>query len=205
MGFDDVLLGLILMKPRTGYELKKWLDVEGVFIRANADQAQIYRTLGRLLRAGFVAFRTERRVGPEAKVYYATAAGAQRVSQVLEEPYMPPARWKEADFYARLTFMILINPAGVLPMMRIELEYRRYQVQLFRSFPRSYEVESDFLAPDKALSDRLMHDVEVNSREQVDAWIAWLERTIDGWAPLISAVDRAPIRIPPSAEASARE
>ena len=52
MTFDDILPGLVLLKPRTGYELKKWRDVEGVFIRASSDQAQIPRTLSRRVTRG---------------------------------------------------------------------------------------------------------------------------------------------------------
>ncbi len=199
MTFDEILLGLILLKPRTGYELKKWLDVEGVFIRANSDQAQIYRTLGRLVKGGLAEFRTERRGGPEAKVYQATAQGARRIATVLNEPYRPPARWQEADFVARLLFMILLNPPGVLPMMRIELEYRRYQRQYFRSFPRSYEVDSELLEVDSTLVERLLADLDENGRRRTDEWIRFLERQIEEWEPVLGAVRSSPIVHPTSA------
>jgi PadR family transcriptional regulator AphA len=193
MTFDEILLGLILLKPRTGYELKKWLDVEGVFIRANSDQAQIYRTLGRLVKGGLAEFRTERRGGPEAKVYQATAQGARRIASVLSGPYRPPARWQEADFGARLLFMILLNPPGVLPMMRIELEYRRYQRQYFRSFPRSYEVDSAFVRIDSGVVERLLSDLDANGRHRTDEWIGYLERQIDEWEPILASARSSPI------------
>jgi PadR family transcriptional regulator, regulatory protein AphA len=193
MTFDDILLGLVLLKPRTGYELKKWLDVEGVFIRANSDQAQIYRTLGKLMRAGLVDFRTERRAGPQAKVYFATEAGAERMVSVLNEPYEPPARWQEVDFNARMLFLILLHPQGILPMIRIELEYRRYQVQYFRSFPRSYAIESDLVDPDTELVQRLTDDVEARARTATDEWIRHLERQLETWEPILAPVDSSPI------------
>ncbi|WP_210480151.1 PadR family transcriptional regulator [Naasia sp. SYSU D00948] len=203
MTFDDILLGLILLKPRTGYELKKWLDVEGVFIRANSDQAQIYRTLGRLVKGELADFRTERRAGPEAKVYQATADGARRIAAVLDQPYEPPARWQEADFGARLLFMILLNPKGVLPMMRIELEYRRYQRQYFRSFPRSYEIDGEFVRVDAELIERLLADMDTAGRQRTDEWIRFLERQIEEWEPLLSPVQSSPIVLADSSPGSA--
>ena len=188
MTFDDILLGLVLLKPRTGYELKKWLDVEGVFIRANSDQAQIYRTLAKLMKGGLVDYRTERRAGPQAKVYFATQAGTDRMVAVLNEPYQPPARWQEADFGARMLFMILLNPPGIIPMIRIELEYRRYQVQYFRSFPRSFAIESELVKADSALVQRLIDDIEVRGRAATDEWIRRLERQLEEWEPLLAGV-----------------
>jgi PadR family transcriptional regulator AphA len=183
MTFDQILLGLVLLSPRTGYELKKWLDVEGVFIRANSDQAQIYRTLRRLMRAGLADFREERRSGPPAKVYFATDAGSDHLQGILREPWEPPARWQEADFNARMLFMILLHPDGVLPMLQVERDYRVAQRLYFRSFPRAYDVDRGVADPD--LAGQLFDDLEHYGRAVTDAWIAELDRRIAAWAPLL--------------------
>lgn len=90
MSFVDVLLALIARRPHSGYDLRKWLDVEVVFIRANADQSQIYRTLRRLESAGPIDHEVVRKAGRNAKIYRLTTAGADEVRRLAARQYEPP-------------------------------------------------------------------------------------------------------------------
>ncbi|MGW9345993.1 PadR family transcriptional regulator, partial [Streptomyces albidoflavus] len=110
MTIEEILLALLARDARSGYDLKKWLDIEGIFLRANADQAQIYRTLRALQRQGLVDFRKEQRGGPAAKVYFLTDEGIARLHDVAAAAYEPPARWQEPDFLARYTLLGPLEP-----------------------------------------------------------------------------------------------
>ncbi|WP_205856392.1 PadR family transcriptional regulator, partial [Phytoactinopolyspora endophytica] len=118
MKFDDVLLALTVRRPLTGYDLKRWLDIEGVFIRANADQSQIYRTLHRLARARLIEYHEEERANaPKAKVYTATPDGVAHLHDLAHGRYQPPARWQEPDFMSRYTLLGTLWPETLAPLI----------------------------------------------------------------------------------------
>lgn len=90
MSLGHVLLGLLSSGDRHGYELKRHYDVRFPAARPLAT-AQIYATLGRLDRDGFVRpGRTERVGGPDRTAYTLTPAGRDELRRWLlevEEPY----------------------------------------------------------------------------------------------------------------------
>ena len=45
MKLEYMILGILKINPRTGYDMKKYLDTEGRFGRARAPLSQIYTTL----------------------------------------------------------------------------------------------------------------------------------------------------------------
>ncbi|MGO8683608.1 MAG: PadR family transcriptional regulator [Thermoleophilia bacterium] len=80
------LLGLLLNGQQHGYCLKRTIDQEyAPFWRI--DHAQLYRSLAKLARAGWVTARTEPGVGaPERKVYALSAEGKRVFVAWLSEP-----------------------------------------------------------------------------------------------------------------------
>jgi molybdate-binding protein/DNA-binding PadR family transcriptional regulator len=80
------LLGLLVRGEKHGYELKRIVDDEfAPYWRI--DFAQLYRSLAKMTRNGWVKARAERgAAGPERKVYALTARGRAEFDQWLAEP-----------------------------------------------------------------------------------------------------------------------
>ncbi len=80
------LLGLLVQGERYGYELKRLVDQEFAPFW-QIDFAQLYRSLNKFTRAGWVKVRREPgEGGPERKVYALTARGRAAFEAWLEEP-----------------------------------------------------------------------------------------------------------------------
>jgi PadR family transcriptional regulator AphA len=180
--FDDILLALIVRRPISGYDAKKWLDSHGLFLRANADQSQIYRTLHRLGKAGFVAHTREpRSTGPDAKVYRATELGVQHLLKLAHEPFVPQPRWQEPDFIARYSMLGLFAPETLPQLLETELDYRRAQVAQFRNRERRLDLDASAVAIDAEVAARLQEDAHRIGAAGADQWIEWLEDQLDQW------------------------
>lgn len=97
MSLRHAILGFLSIGPMSGYDLKKVFD-ESVGHFWTADQAQIYRTLSRLIEEGLVeANRIEQEGRPDRKEHRLTDAGrveldkwviAPGESQPTREPFL---------------------------------------------------------------------------------------------------------------------
>jgi PadR family transcriptional regulator AphA len=184
MKFEDTLLALIARVPSTGYDLRKWLSTEGIFLRANADSSQIYRTLARLIDQGFVEYLVDaREASPDAKVYSLTAAGVDRLRELTQRSYTPPARWQEPDFMLHYGLLVPFNPPSIVPLLETEIEFRRHQVSLYRNRDRSLHVNEPALPVDLDFMRAINDDLHYSNAAAVDTWIAWLESELEKWSP----------------------
>lgn len=184
MKFEDTLLALIARVPSTGYDLRKWLSTEGIFLRANADSSQIYRTLAKLIDQGHVEYLVDaREASPDAKVYRLTESGVERLRELTQRPYTPPARWQEPDFLLHYGLLVPFNPPSILPLLETELEFRRQQVGLYRNRDRSLLVKEPALPVDLDFMREINDDLHYSNAAAVDTWIAWLEREHEKWLP----------------------
>ncbi len=103
MSLPHVLLGLLSEKPSTGYDLARALEAE-VAPLWRAEISQIYPTLARLRRAGFVLLRVlGPQRGPRRNLYRITAAGRRELRRWVCEP-APPPRGKDEGL-ARMAFL----------------------------------------------------------------------------------------------------
>ena len=85
MSLDHILLGL-LKEPASGYDLKSVFDHRIRYYWA-ADQSQIYVTLKRLERQGFLeSTREPSDKGPPRRVYHRTEAGTEVLHEWLRGP-----------------------------------------------------------------------------------------------------------------------
>ena len=115
----DVLLALLVPGPSHGYDLKRAHD------RWFADGkplafGQVYSTLSRLERDGFVAVaHTEAGAGPERVVYEITSAGRDRVTGWLAEPVAPdPPGSTELIRRTVAAIRLGIDPVGFVARQR---------------------------------------------------------------------------------------
>lgn len=119
MSPTHALLGLLVRGERHGYELKRIVDQEfAPFWRI--DFAQLYRSLAKMQRAGWVKTRVERgAAGPDRKVYAVTALGKRALAAWLVEP----ARDRnEAFVKLRLAADAGGSPAPVIEQQRRAME-----------------------------------------------------------------------------------
>ena len=102
----QAFLGLLEEQPRHGYELKRAYD--GRFGRDRPLQyGQVYSTLARLLKRGFVEVDgVEAGGGPERKRYAITDAGVADVERWLAEPE-PPEPYLQSTLYAKVALALL--------------------------------------------------------------------------------------------------
>jgi DNA-binding PadR family transcriptional regulator len=78
-------LGLLALRPRSGYEIKQTIDRTTRFFW-NASYGQIYPELRRLAADGLIEGEAAPRGGRARTVYSLTAAGRRRLEQWLVEP-----------------------------------------------------------------------------------------------------------------------
>jgi DNA-binding PadR family transcriptional regulator len=92
------LLGLLEEHPRHGYELKHLHDR----LFSNGKElgfGQVYASLSRLLRDGFVLVdAVEREVGPDRKLYAITPDGVARLEEWLVDPVDPRTYLQSVQF-----------------------------------------------------------------------------------------------------------
>jgi PadR family transcriptional regulator AphA len=90
MTLEHAILGFLDRSPMTGYDLKTRCFDDAVRHLWTADQAQVYRTLGRLSDQGLVRSRTVAQRGkPDRRVYSVTAKGRSELAAWLRRPLDP--------------------------------------------------------------------------------------------------------------------
>lgn len=178
MNFEFVLLGLLAMRPYSGYDLRKWMDVEGQFLRSRMHHSQIYRLLGRMVTDGWIEFEVDPRAGrPDAKVYRLTDKGRLVLLDWARSPYEPTSRFQDADFLARFTFAGAVDRDAALALVKTELAYRRDQVAKGRVRDRTVRFEDPVPELDAERTAAIFAWSHEYGAAAVDAWMAWLERT----------------------------
>ncbi len=178
MKLEYFILGLLQTRPFTGYDLKKFLDTEGRFIRRRTPLSQIYNTLSRMTDAGWLQFKVEPQEGkPDRKVYSLTAAGKTYLMDWLTATHEPSFRFQERTLMGKIAFAYHVDNAIILQHLKTELAYRKKQISQFRNRDRSFQIGPDsHINPEKvqAVAD-LLHDYGAGA---IDHYVAWLEEAI---------------------------
>src|SRR3954454_17144039 len=106
MSTGKTFLGLLESGPRHGYDLKRAYDERFGHDRA-MPYGQVYATLARLLRHGFVTVdAVEPGAGPERKRYAITPAGVADVDAWLAEPEQPEP-YLQSTLYTKVVLALL--------------------------------------------------------------------------------------------------
>ncbi|MFC8228346.1 PadR family transcriptional regulator [Streptomyces sp. NPDC057287] len=179
MKFEHVLLALLARRPHSGYDLRKWLEVEGQFLWARAHHSQIYRKLGQMEADGWVRHEVDEREGrPDAKVYRLTPEGRAALMEWIRSPYEPPSRFQEIDFLARFSTAAPLDHEAAVGIVRTELDYRRAQIARNRGRDRTLRYEDPVPGLDRE-TDRQVHTaLHELGAAGMDRWVAWLEQTL---------------------------
>ncbi|OXM60978.1 PadR family transcriptional regulator [Amycolatopsis vastitatis] len=193
MKLENLLLGVLLQRPSTGYDLKKYLDTFGRFLRSNTQMSQVYRSLGRMETDGWVSHSVEPRPGAQdAKLYAVTAEGATVFLDWLKGPYAPPTRFQEPEFGVRLSFAGFMTVEEVIELLETEITTRREQIARYRF--RDRKLPRDPALPfDDALADLVGEWEHQAGAAAIDAHVvaceALRQRLLDGEAIPVSEVD----------------
>ncbi|MFF4556239.1 PadR family transcriptional regulator [Streptomyces sp. NPDC001422] len=178
MKFEHVLLGVLAMQPQSGYDLRRWLEREGRFLRSGVHQSQIYRLLARMTEKGWIDWESDPRDGaPDAKVYRLTPEGRAELLAWARSPYEPPSRFQDPDFLARFLFAGMLDADLPVRLIDVELAHRRAQVAQSRGRDRSLGLNDALPEIDPERTRLLGELLHLEGVRQIDAWIDWLERT----------------------------
>jgi len=117
VSLDHAILGFLREQPSSGYDLKTLCFDHDAQHFWTADQAQIYRTLDRLQRAGLVSARRRRqRSRPDRTVYSITQAGSEELDRwAATVTPLPPLR---DPFLMQLRFAGSIAEDDLLAVLR---------------------------------------------------------------------------------------
>lgn len=160
MTVGQTLLGLLQAGPRHGYDLKRDYD-ERFGQDRSLHYGQVYSTLARLLRNGFVEVESEPGDGPERKRYAITPAGVADVDAWLTQPERPEP-YLQSTLYTKVVLALLTGRDGseVLDTQRAE------HLRLMRELTRR-KTAGD-------LADQLVCD---HALFHLEADLRWLELT----------------------------
>ncbi|GAA2732455.1 PadR family transcriptional regulator [Actinocorallia aurantiaca] len=160
MSVGLALLGLLEAGPRHGYDLKRSYDERFGQGRA-LHYGQVYSTLARLLKNGFVEVESEPGDGPERKRYAITPAGVADVAGWLTQPEKPEP-YLQSTLYTKVVLALLTgrDAADLLDVQRSE------HLRLMRELTRR-KSEGD-------LADQLICD---HALFHLEADLRWLELT----------------------------
>ncbi|MBP2705385.1 PadR family transcriptional regulator [Microbispora sp. RL4-1S] len=161
MSIGQVFLGLLESGPRHGYDLKRAYDDRFGHVRP-LHYGQVYATLSRLLKDGFVELDGVEQVdGPERKRYAVTSAGVTDVDRWLSTAEKPEL-YLQNTLYTKVVLALLSgrSAADLLDVQRAE--HLRHMRELTRR-----KASGD-------LADQLVCD---HALFHLEADLRWLELT----------------------------
>ena len=166
---DIVILALLLLGPRHGYEIKK--DIGRIMqARSRLNNNLLYPALHRLEKMGAVEGRIEEQEGKPARhVYWITAMGRE-VFQDLIGQFSETDAAKDEEFLARLAFFDMVDSPT---RQRILAERKR---QLARQLDNRKSLGAEYAPGFGALMDSVWVDRLLGFEQQRLAdEIAWIE------------------------------
>lgn len=143
MKLESILLGVLTRHPSTGYDLKKYLDTHGRFLRSNTQMSQVYRSLASMEERGWVEHTVDERPGAtDAKTYRVTEEGHVVFLDWLTSPYSPPSRFTEPDLVARLAFAGFMTRQQLIDLLTVEVDTRTAEVARYRNRDRAIATDT---------------------------------------------------------------
>ena len=148
---EFILFGALLQQPQTGYELQRFMDSAGRFMRANTSMTQVYRSLRVMEERGWLTHEIEPRLGAQdAKRYRLTPDGEAAFLGWLREPY-EPGDVPDASFGAHLRYRAqYLGRDAAIEVLDVEIAHRRRQIARYRDRDRT-----EWYAPDAPIEVEL--------------------------------------------------
>lgn len=153
---EFILFGALLQQRQTGYELQRFMEAAGRFMRANTSMTQVYRSLRTMEERGWLTHEIEPRLGAQdAKRYRLTPDGERTFYGWLREPYQP-ADVLDASFVVQLRYRAQYRGReAAIDVLDVEIAHRRQQITRNRDRDRTewYDAEAPI---DVELTNALM-------------------------------------------------
>lgn len=176
MKLEHLLLGILLVKPRTGYDLSRYMEMEGVFMRPRTQMSQVYRSLSQMADRGWTQFAVSSRPGAQdAKIYSVTERGRDVFMTWLHSEYAPSLEQVNYEFRARVFFSGFRDESALIALITTEIDARRRQIAKYRYRDRTIEADpaSGFDLELVTEIEDLMHE---NGAASIDLMVANLEK-----------------------------
>jgi DNA-binding PadR family transcriptional regulator len=184
MKLEHILLGVLLTRPSTGYDLKRYMDTHGLFLRPNTQMSQVYRVLASMEERGWVWHTVEPRPGAQdAKTYRVTDEGVTVFMDWLATPYTPTTVYtRDPGFYGRLAFCGFLQLDQVIELLDREIHSRQLQIKRYRDRDRTilHEPEIPYDADLQELVEERTHELGSQYMDQHVAWCIALREELQG-------------------------
>ncbi len=173
MSLSHAILGLLSLKPMTGYDLKHMAFDRTITHFWKADQAQIYRTLDRMAEQGWVDCTVEvQHDRPNRKVYNITQDGQAELLRWLQVD-QPLVTYRE-PFLVQLFFADLLPDEAVLKLIDVQIALHEEQLAAFDAI---HIRPPDETRPDEIGSPRAHAFWQMTldlGKAQEEAYLTWL-------------------------------
>ena len=143
MMLQYILLGFLNYKPQTGYELKQLMDKSTSHFW-HAKQSQIYTTLKKMEREGWITSRIETQKGrPDRIIYRITKSGQKALESWVSNPIRELDLHKNT-FLVKLFFSAQAGREALLTQLRLLRNLHQRKVQLYKT--QTKKVIQEFVA-----------------------------------------------------------
>lgn len=174
MKLEYILLGVLLEHPSTGYDLKKYLDTHGRFLRSNTQMSQVYRSLGSMEKQGWITHSVDPRPGAQdAKTYRVTDEGSTVFLDWLTGPYHPATRFQDPELAVRLSFSGFMSAEQLLRILDVEIQTRQSEIARYRHRDRR-EAWAPTIPFDTELAEAVGERLHIMGASAIDAHVAGL-------------------------------
>ncbi len=189
MSLDHAILGFLSEHPRSGYDLKNRCFDGGLSPLWPADQAQVYRTLDRLLRDDLVTVKRRRHSGrPDRKIYEITYSGQAALDSWLARSTPLPA--VRDPFFVQLHFGAASSDEVLLEVMRARRSDHQARLDELRDHATMLAADHSLAPRTMILRQTALDGAMARERSVID----WLDDCIDateqGALPGSSSSDR---------------
>ena len=179
MSIQHALLTSLLEKPSTGYDLARRFD-KSIGYFWHASHQQIYRELGRMAEAGWIAATDDNDPGKRRR----------RLYQVLPPGVDELARWvstPETDGDPARALLIKLRAEAVIGPHGLDQELGRLMVEHRARLETYREIEQrDFPTGSMSTAQKLQHAVLRAGIVAEEGWLAWASEVL----PVLQGSDR---------------
>jgi DNA-binding PadR family transcriptional regulator len=167
MSTPHAILIALLEKPSSGYDLARRFDrAIGYFWQAT--HQQIYRELGRMVAAGWVAVVEEGAAASRKKVYRVLPVGREEVERWVRETRLGPD--DRNVFLLKLRADAAIGPLGLGEELRRLIDEARARLETYRAIE-----QRDFSAPALTRGQQLQYAILKAGIHTQETWLEWAE------------------------------
>jgi PadR family transcriptional regulator AphA len=172
-----VLLGLLMLQPRHGYELHQAFSQELGWVW-HIGRSQLYAQLKQLDEAGLVTARLEPQPNrPPRQVYRLTSEGRAAFLDWVHQP-TPYLRHIRVEFLARLYFYRLLPLPGLEQLVAKQKAVCQAQIERFGRM--AGEAEDDARRRQSFRTRQSFRRLVLEFRQgQLEAVVRWLDRCVE--------------------------